>query len=456
MTVRPYLTNGRHALPRSLRVVVVVVALGLLTLPAGAAIDKADVQFTDSSVPYQTMTSAGPLNSIFLGNEASAQVYHTGDGTSGEVYPPGTIPGDFGTFFFIDGVLYAPNFANHGGTATGSIGTYTAFTNVSQSTVSGTGTSGDPYKVTTVADAGTTGIRLTQVDTYVVGQESFRTDLTVANQGSSSKNVLMYRAMDCYLGGSDYGYGFVTGTAVGCAKNANNSPPDRIEQLVPLSTDNKYYEASYSQVWAAIGTHLPLGNTCRCTENIDNGVAISWELTIPAGQQITRSHLTVFSPLGTLPLTVAKTADAPNAAAGATDGYTVTIHNPNAADVALTSITDTLPAGFTYVTGSTTGMFTVEPAVAGQTLTWTGVPPVPAGGNLQFHFSVHVASAAGTYLNQATADAGTYTVAGSGPTAPITIGGEEVEIPTLGGFGLLALGLLLAATGAWFVLKMRG
>ena len=40
---------------------------------------------------------------------------------------------------------------------------------------------------------------------------------------------------------------------------------------------------------------------------------------------------------------------------GGTDGYTITIHNPNAGAATVNSITDTLPAGFSYVAGSTTG-----------------------------------------------------------------------------------------------------
>lgn len=448
------MTTSSHVRPSSLTVVLVLAGLAL-AMPAGAA--KPDTPQMPAAVAYQTVTSAGPLTDLYLGVDAAAQILHSGD-VDWEVYPPDTRPGDYGTFLFIDGVLYAADFTGHGGTATSSIGTNTVLTPVSQTGVTGTGTSGDPYKVVTTVDAGTTGIRVTQTDSYVVGQESYRTDLVLGNSGTASKAVLMYRAMDCYLGGSDVGYGFVTGTGPGCSKNANNSPPGRIEQLVPLSTDNKYYEAHYSTVWSAIGTHNPLPNTCACATSTDNGMAISWELTVPAGGQVTRSHLTVFSPLGTEPLSTAKTADTPTAPAGGTDGYTITIHNPNVVDVALSSITDTLPAGFSYVAGSTTGATTSNPGIAGQVLTWTGPLNVPAGGDLTLHFQVTVSSQAGTYNNEATADGGTYTVAGTGPTAPITVGQAEptVAIPALGTLGLFLLAGLLAATGTWVALRMRG
>lgn len=250
------------------------------------------------AVPYTTISSAGPLTNIFLGAEASAQVAHQLDGTTYEVYPPSTIPGDFGTFVVVADVLYAPDFLNHGGTATASIGTYTAFSMVSQSPVMGSGTSGDPYRVTTVYDVGTTGLQLTQIDSYVVGQESFQTDIELANTGGSAVDAILYRAFDCYLGGSDSGYGLQSGTSVGCSENPNNNPPGRIEQLVPMTSGNSYYEAGFSQVWAAIGTHMPFNNTCRCGENIDNGAGISWNVTVPAGGTSDISHQTVFSPTG--------------------------------------------------------------------------------------------------------------------------------------------------------------
>ena len=105
---------------------------------------------------FQTITSSGPLNQIFLGVDVGAQIAHTGD-TSYEIYPPSTTPGDYGTFLVVSDVLYAPDFIGHGGTATGSIGTNTLFTPISQSAITGSGTSADPFSVTTVAGAPVSG-----------------------------------------------------------------------------------------------------------------------------------------------------------------------------------------------------------------------------------------------------------------------------------------------------------
>ncbi|HYR12605.1 MAG TPA: post-COAP-1 domain-containing protein, partial [Mycobacterium sp.] len=178
-----------------------------------------------------------------------------------------------------------------------------------------------------------------------------------------------------------------------------------------------------------IGAKLPFPDTCACGSFIDNGAGLSWSLTVPAGLSLTVSHFTTFSPLGLAPLSTTKTADAATAAAGASDGYTITIHNPNASPATLNSITDTLPAGFTYTASSTTGVTTTNPGISGQTLTWAGPFSVPASGDVTLHFNVTVASTAGVYLNNAGGEAGAIPVAPTGPTAAITVTGSGAGAP---------------------------
>src|SRR6478672_8759061 len=85
------------------------------------------------------ISSAGPLTHVWVGNDLSCQAQNVFDGTTHEFYPADTIPGDYGTFIAMDGVLYAPDFLEHGTTATGSIGDTTVFTPVSQTPVTGSG-----------------------------------------------------------------------------------------------------------------------------------------------------------------------------------------------------------------------------------------------------------------------------------------------------------------------------
>src|SRR5262245_35515793 len=49
----------------------------------------------------QIIVSAGPLNSIFLGADLSAQVAHTGD-TAFESFPSGSSPADNGTLLVVN------------------------------------------------------------------------------------------------------------------------------------------------------------------------------------------------------------------------------------------------------------------------------------------------------------------------------------------------------------------
>jgi hypothetical protein len=266
----------------------VATALGLL-IGAGTA---------SAAVPNVDI-GASPLQNVSVGNDLSCQVKHTGD-TQLEFYPPSTTPGDCGTFIAGGGQVFGPNFAQHDGTATGSVtgSSYTPFTPVSQSGKTGGGTPANPFKVVTQVAAGP--LAVTQTDSYVAGQESYRTDIAITNNGGGPVTIVVYRAGDCFLQNSDSGFGFAGGNgAVGCSQNANNSPPGRIEEWVPITGGNNFLEDGYSQVWSAIAKQASFPDQCvHCNDNIDNGAGISWMVTINPGQTVTLSHFTTFSPTG--------------------------------------------------------------------------------------------------------------------------------------------------------------
>ena len=137
---------------------------------------------------------------------------------------------------------------------------------------------------------------------------------------------------------------------MGCSVNPNNSPPDKIEALIPLTGGNNYFEdelrccLEYDRFPSAVpGYRLP-------PHVLDNGAGISWNFSIPAGELC---HILApdvnFCSWGLQGLVTSKTADSPTSPAGTQNGYTITIKNPNAFPVTVSSITDTLPAGFAYV-----------------------------------------------------------------------------------------------------------
>jgi hypothetical protein len=297
--------------------------------------------------------------------------------------------------------------------------------------VTGSGTSTDPYKIVTVDAAGTSGLQVSETDSYVVGQESYRNDVTVTNTGSTSATGILYRAGDCYLQDSDDGYGIYDSTTGSITCTTSLTPGSRIEQMLPLTPGSNYFEGFYDTLWADVGTQDAFPNTCDCSTFEDNSIGLSWGINVAAGAAETYSSVVTFSPLGSQPVTLTKTADASDVSAGGSDGYTITATNSNAGSVTLTALTDTLGSGFSYQAGTTTGATTTDPSISGQTLTW-GPIVVPGGGTATLHFGVTAPSTPGTYNDDAEGTASGFTVVGTGATAPVTVGPAAVtpEVPS--------------------------
>src|SRR5581483_5591626 len=156
-------------------------SLGIAAAAAALiAVTLAAARDARAALGYAEIASAGPLLRIDAGNELSCQASVLGD-EGNAFFPNGTAPADCGTFLATGGALYAPDFFSHDGTTTIALGSYTPFTAVSQSGVLGTGTALDPFRVVTVADAGATGLRITQTDSYIAGNDWYQTDVAVTN-----------------------------------------------------------------------------------------------------------------------------------------------------------------------------------------------------------------------------------------------------------------------------------
>ena len=358
--------------------------------------------------------SIGPLTNIFLSTQLNCQVDHIGD-TAHEFF--GEVPGACATEIATGDQLYGPNTIPAGNSPGG-------YVFVSQSSVTGDGTVGDPFTVVTVVDAGESGLRLTQTDTYVVGSESYRSDVVVSNRGASAADFVLYRGGDCYLQGSDQGFGELdmeTG-AVYCraSDDGGSTPGARIQGWIPLTAGSSAIEAAYFTVWGEMGRQTAFPNTCLCDTYTDNGAGLSWTGTLVPGESGTYSHLTVFSPTGVASAFLDKTAAQPSTVAGGINSYTITIENPTGTPMTATSLVDHLPDGFQYVAGSTSGVTTADPVITGQDLTWNGSFDVPALSSATLSFSVVVAATPGTYTNSVDAS-GSLPIAGATAVAPITV-----------------------------------
>ena len=385
--------------------------------------------FSISVVPAPiAITSTGPLTRIETSPSLNCSVNHVAD-LAPEFYGATAC----GTFLVVDGTLYGPAAIPAGSNASPRM----TWTFVSQTPATGAGTNASPRTIVTVVDAGTTGVRVTQTDSYVDGSESYRTSIAITDLSGSPHSLRLYRAGDCYLQNSDRGFGLLDATtgAVSCRSGVDDGlggtiPGPRVIQWFPLSAGSHAYEAGYSEVWALIGGQESFPDTCECDVLQDNGAGLSWDVALPANGSASRVHLTTFSPLGRVPLVASKTADSGTAEAGGTNGYTISISNPNADSASLELITDTLPGGFAYVPGTTTGATTADPVIAGDVLTWSGPFAVSANSAVTVQFDVTVSATPGSYYNEATADGGTDAVVATGPTALVVVGAATNTPPT--------------------------
>lgn len=306
----------------------------------------------------------------------------------------------------------------------------TAYTIVSQTPMSGTGTLGDPYTVTTVVELGATGLTLTQVDTYVDGDEEWDTSITIESDGGIAVDpldIIVYRAADCYLGGSDSGRGvLVEGEAPMCVGGADSADPSRLIGFWPRTPGSNYIVDAYPSFWDLIEAGEPYPDYVMTGET-DNGAGLSWNLTVPSGGSVDVQLANILSPSGVHILNPTATPDSPIANVGSTNGYTVTASNPGLVSGDLKTLTVTLPEGFSYNPGTTTGATTGEPTITTngngqQVLTWTGPFAALQTSSTSVHFNVTVGQDEGWWTIDVEGTSDTLAVVSALETAEIEVG----------------------------------
>ena len=223
-----------------------------------------------ASAAQRVITSAGPLTSIYVNDDLGCSVERNG---LSQVFG-GTDPGSCGTFLAWGDDVYGPAGVSDSATMT--------LTPVSQGTVTGTGTLADPFQVETVVTAGE--LQITQTESYVVGDDFYKTDIEVVKNTVGSVAAKLYHAADCYVRGDDEGYGHNPGTgAIYCSR-----APDLLSSgalgFEPITAGSNLIEDLFSNVFSAVnGAALP--DTCECASLLDNGAGISWSFTASAVPQ---------------------------------------------------------------------------------------------------------------------------------------------------------------------------
>lgn len=239
-----------------------------------------------------TITGTGPITAIQTTSTLRGNVHNTYQ--SQDVYwPPttGATPGDFATWVGVGGVLYGPG-------ACSLCPAGTAYTAVSQS-VTGIGTPSSPYLMTTVVTLGASGIRLTQVDSYINGNTYYMTMMTLRNMGAAPASLQVWRGADCYLNNADPNYGAFNAATVEvtCSAAANSLTPSPYIRWLSTTGNPTFTEEGFGSLWQKISSQTTLTNTCLCTTYQDGAAGLNWQVSLNGGAEATLEHCTEFAPM---------------------------------------------------------------------------------------------------------------------------------------------------------------
>lgn len=156
--------------------------------------------------------------------------------------------------------------------------------------VTGTGTSSNPWIVTTVSSVGSTGLRLTQRIRFVSGDTKIRHEWTVANTGNITlSNIHLFHMADFYTTyykedlDFDPAYGYydaATGT-IGVQSEDNYL----YQVFVPVTPATHYQEGYWMSIWNAIGDWNMVGTGFNDTYNNitrqDSAAGLEWVFSLP-------------------------------------------------------------------------------------------------------------------------------------------------------------------------------
>jgi uncharacterized repeat protein (TIGR01451 family) len=122
-----------------------------------------------------------------------------------------------------------------------------------------------------------------------------------------------------------------------------------------------------------------------------------------------------------------KSATPSTTESGGTITYSLTVSNAGPYDASIDRIVDTLPEGFAYVPGSTSGLTSAEPEVDGQALTWSDLG-VATGTSQTLQFQATAGTVGGTFYNRFTIQGGNFPEFISDDTAPVTVTAPLMKI----------------------------
>lgn len=283
----------------------------------------------------------------------------------------------------------------------------TPFTQTSAPALTGTGSAGDPYVVTSHFDA-TASIHVTQTITHVSGTTQFKATWSILNNGGPT-NMQAFEAADMYVNGNDNGTGTISGSSpnrvIGSVAS-DGTQGQLVEQAA--SPWNHYFSGMNSPYYDATGdsTYGYLPDTIDPTVQ-DSGEGVEWDITVPSNGTKTLSVVWNFTH-PTLPQAPQLTGGVP--AANAT-----------------TQATAATPA-FTYAVGDAAHVVGYQCAIDGGSFSTCTSPKALSGLADGTHtFSVRAINSAGDPGPQTDR---TWTVDTTPPVAPGVTGAPSGTVAT--------------------------
>jgi hypothetical protein len=194
--------------------------------------------------------------------------------------------GDAGLFVRYNNQVLQPDFYCHNTSGvpvtTPPSGLYNPWSLVSQSNLTGDGSSARPWRVDTALKSQATGVTLSTHTSYANGSNALRIDWQVCLP--SNGTMATFLAADFYLQNdiyNDLAYG-VYDPASGTVGSVNEKLT-WLESFTPQTAGSRYASAASGNLWSAIGTRGTPGAGFNNTINenaIDNGAGLQWEQAV--------------------------------------------------------------------------------------------------------------------------------------------------------------------------------
>ncbi len=257
-----------------------IAAVTMCLAATAFAQDKSTIDPSSFSAAAFTTISGNPLT-LRVGDNNSFQAFHAANPGSGQFYPNDSAnTGAMGWIIQAGGSQFAPGLQAGSG-----IGTSVSYSNMVLSAVSGAGSTASPYQVTVDGTLGATGLSTHQVVSYVNGDNFYHMSMTLTNGGAAASDARIFLGGDIYLAGSDNGIPTRPGTADAVGGSDCGATPGYFILFIPHTPVTAWTGSSYSSTWSQIGAGAL--NNALATGCMDNGAALQWNRSIPAGGSVT-------------------------------------------------------------------------------------------------------------------------------------------------------------------------